>query len=246
MPSSRAPATAASSSGISSAVRPKLGSQSCAPTPWRSHVSRSSFANRRTNGPAGSFQCFQYGSVANVVSPGSEATSFQSEMPWAPSVDGSRQIVFWPPRSATCATTSRRKSTTDASRNACISGVSSVGSAPPNRSAHASQRHAHRPSSSTPTWIGTTHAGSSQNTESAPASSTTSAQSLQKARYAGRLRHAAATRRPSSITWHASGWNATQRLSASPPNVRPSPHGLTCTDSPSACDASKISAIVPR
>ena len=39
------------------------------------------------------------------------------------------------------------------------------------------------------------------------------------------FRHAPATRRPSSSTWHSSGWNVTQRLSASPPNVRPSPHG---------------------
>ena len=42
----------------------------------------------------------------------------------------------------------------------------------------------------------------------------------------------AATRRPSSSTWHSSGWNVTQRLSASPPNVRPSPHGLACTVRP--------------
>ena len=94
-PSSRAAATAASSSGISAAVSPKLGSQSCDATPCRSHVSRSSRAKRRTKGPAASFQCFQYGSVANVVSPGSSATRFQSEMPCVPSVAGSRQTVFF-------------------------------------------------------------------------------------------------------------------------------------------------------
>ncbi len=151
MPSSRAPAIAASSSGISSRVRPKLGSHSCERTPCRSHVSRSRRAKRRTNGPAGSFQCFQYGSVANVVRPGSDATMFQSEMPSVPSVAGRRQIVFSPPRAATYATTSRRKSTTDASRNARTSGVSSDGTSAPNRSRQWSQRHVQRDGSSTPT-----------------------------------------------------------------------------------------------
>ena len=42
------------------------------------------------------------------------------------------------------------------------------------------------------------------------------------------------------------GWNVTQRLSASPPNVRPSPHGLACTVRPASCEASTISRIVPR
>ncbi len=108
---------------MSSRVRPKLGTQSCAATPWRSAVSRSSRANRRTNDSAEPSQCFQYGSVTSVVKPGSDATSFQSASPCVPSVEGSRQIAFAPPRSVTCASISRRKPTTDASRNACTSGV---------------------------------------------------------------------------------------------------------------------------
>ena len=181
-PSSRAAAIADSSSGISSAVSPKLGNHNCDATSCRSHVSRSSRAKRRTNGPAASFQCFQYGSVAKVVRPGSDATMFQSEIPCDPSVDGSRQIVLRPPCAATCATTSRRKSTIEASRNACTSGVRSLGIGPPNRSSQCGQRHVQRAGSSIPTWAGTIHAGSSQKTESTPQSSTQSAHSQQKAR----------------------------------------------------------------
>ena len=48
-----------------------------------------------------------------------------------PSVEGRRQIAFAPPRAATCASISRRKSTTDASRNACTSGVRSAGTGAP-------------------------------------------------------------------------------------------------------------------
>ena len=132
--------------------------------------------------PASAFQCFQYGSVTKVASPGSAATSSQSEMPCMPSVAGSRQIALEPPRAATCATISRRKSTTDASRNACTSGVSSPGTGPPKRSAHRSQRHVQRAASSIPTCAGTIQAGSSQKTESTPHSSTQSAHSLQKSR----------------------------------------------------------------
>ena len=73
---------------MSSRARPKLGTQSCAPTPCRSAVSRSSRAKRRTNDSAEPSQCFQYGSVTSVVRPGSDATSFQSESPCVPSVDG--------------------------------------------------------------------------------------------------------------------------------------------------------------
>ena len=184
--------------------------------------------------------------MASAPRPGMAATSSQSARPCVPSVDGKRQIVLCPPRSATWATTSRRKPTTDSSRKRTTSGVRSAGIGPPKRSAQRSQRHVQRASSSIPTCTGTTHAGSSQNTESTPHSSTHSAHSLQKSRYAALFRHAAATRRPSSSTWHSSGWNATQRLSASPPNVRPSPHGLARTLSPASCEISTISAIVAR
>ena len=231
---------------MSSRVRPKLGTHSCAPTPCRSAVSRSSRAKRRTNSSAEPPQCFQYGSVTSVVRPGSDATSFQSDRPCVPSVEGRRQIAFEPSRAETCASISRRKPTTDASRKACTSGVRSAGIGPPKRSAQWSQRHVQRSESSTPTCTGTTQAGSSQKTESTPHSSTQSTHSLQKSRYAALLRQAAATLRPSSSTWHSSGWNATQRLSASPPNVRPSPQGLACTVRPAACEISTISAIVSR
>ena len=163
-------------------VRPKLGTQSCAPTPCRSETSRSKRAKRRTNSSAEPSQCIQYGSVTSVVRPGSDATSFQSASPCVPSVDGSRQIAFSPPRPETCASISRRKLTTDPSRKACTSGVRSAGIGPPKRSAQRSQRHVQRSGSSTPTCTGTTHAGSSQKTESTPHSSTQSAHSLQKSR----------------------------------------------------------------
>ena len=89
-----------------------------------------------------------------------------------PSVAGSRQIVFAPPRAATCATISRRKSTTDASRNARTSGVSSPGSG----AAEALGAVVAAAASSAPRRRrrrarGTTQAGSSQKTESTPASS---------------------------------------------------------------------------
>ena len=244
-PAARPEATPASSSEMSSRVSPKLGTQSCGSTPFRDAVSARSVANRSTNGPAGSPKFFQYGSVASLESPGSDATVSQSEIPCAPSVSGKRQIVLRPPRAATCAHISRRKSTVERSRNTRTSSVSSCGIGAPNCSWHASQRQAQR-SASAPTCSGTVQCGSSQNTKSVPASRAASAHSRQNARYAGLFRHPVATRRPSSSTWHASGWNVTQRLSASPPNVRPRPHGHICTSSPSSCDAATISAIVPR
>src|SRR4029079_10860127 len=100
---------------------------------------------------------FQYGSVAKTSSPGSAATASQSLIPCDPSVSGSRQIVFLPPRDATCAVISRRKSTSDASRNACVT-------SPPASSVQTSQQQAQRPGSSTPTWAGAVQCGSSQKT----------------------------------------------------------------------------------
>src|SRR3954454_3244056 len=167
---------------MSSRVRPKLGTQSCAPTPCRSAVSRSSRAKRGTNASAEPSQCFQYGSVTSVLKPSSDATSFQSASPCVPSVEGNRQIAFVPPRSDTCASISRKKPTTDASRKACTSGVRSAGLGLQKGSAQRSQRQVKRAGSSTPTCTGTTHAGSSQKTESTPHSSTQSAHSLQKSR----------------------------------------------------------------
>ena len=231
---------------MSSRVSPKLGTQSCGATPLRVAVSATSRAKRSTNGPAGSAKFFQYGSVAIVATPGSDATASQSPSPCGPWTSGRRQIVLRPPRDATCDVSSRRKSTIDASRKAWTSAVSSVGIRPPNAPWQTSQRQAQRASSSMPTCAGWVQCGSSQKTRSAPSSSAASAQSRQKARYVGLFRHPVATRRPSSSTWQASGCSVTKRLSASPPNVRPTPHGAICTSSPTSCDAATIFSIVPR
>ncbi len=76
-------------------------------------------------GPPRASQCFQYGSVTNVERPGSEATSPSRRCRARPRSPAGGRRRSDPPRAATCATISRRKSTTDASRNACTSGVSS-------------------------------------------------------------------------------------------------------------------------
>jgi hypothetical protein len=149
---------------MSSRISPKLGTHSCGSTPFRRAVSATSCAKRRTNGPAGSPKLFQYGSVASFASPGIDAIASQSEIPCAPSVAGSRQIVFFPPRAATWSHISRRNSAVDRSRNASTSSVSSRGIGPPNFSWQTSHRQAQRAGSSMPTCAGTVQCGSSQKT----------------------------------------------------------------------------------
>ena len=73
-------------------------------------------------GPPRSSEIVLKNRVARTATPGSDATVSQSATPCAPSVIGSRQIVLRPPRSATCAAISRRKSRSEASRNASSSG----------------------------------------------------------------------------------------------------------------------------
>ena len=100
-PAARVARIAASRSGMSSRVSPKLGSHICDSTSWRAVVSASSRANRPTKDSADSSKFFQYGSVASTERCGSAATESQSLTPCAPSVKGSKQIVFLPPRAAT-------------------------------------------------------------------------------------------------------------------------------------------------
>src|SRR2546423_7514901 len=185
---------------MSSRVRPKLGSHICASTSCRAEVSASRWAKRPTKEPADSSKFFQYGSVASTERSGSEATESQSLTPWGPSVSGSRQIVFLPPREATCAVTSPRKSTTDLSRNCCTSGVRPCDRSSPDSSTQTWHTQAHRFGSATPTCSGTVQCGSAQKTESVPASRAASAHSLQNTRYPGLLRQPVGKRPPPANT----------------------------------------------
>ena len=241
------PPTAPTSSGISSRVRPKLGSHSCAATPCRSHVSRRSGREprherrrllvpvlpvrigrerrqpreRRDDVPVGD-------PVRRRRSPagGRSCSGRRARRRARPPRGGSRRRTprgTRPPRRCARAEARRRS----APRSACTGSSSAPDRrrrrvpAPPTPARPRRRRRRRTRAPSRPTRARTR--GSR-----------------------GLLRHAAATRRPSSSTWHSSGWNVTQRLSASPPKVRPSPHGLACTTSPTSCEASTMSRIVSR